>query len=61
MARASIFHRILLSALGAGILLLSGCSAPGTYPDPNGPRNGDGLLVDPRTGITLPGQSDGGI
>jgi hypothetical protein len=62
MATELTFHRILLSALGASLLLLSGCvSAPGTYPDPNGPRNGEGLLVDPQTGVALPGQSDQGF
>jgi hypothetical protein len=51
----------LLAMLGAIALVLAGCiSAPGTYPDPNGPRNGMGLLVDPLTGVVLPGQSQGG-
>ena len=46
----------------ASVLLLAGCiSAPGTYPDPNGPRDAKGHLVDPRTGILLPGQGDDGI
>jgi hypothetical protein len=62
MASKSRFHRVLLSALGASILFLSGCvSAPGTYPDYNGPRNGDGFLIDPRTGLELPGQADPGL
>jgi hypothetical protein len=50
--------------LGAGVLLLGGCgivSKPGTYPDPNGPRNAKGALVDPKTGILLPGLCDDGI
>jgi hypothetical protein len=49
--------------LGASVVLLAGCgivSRPGTYPDPNGPRNGMGLLVDPLTGVVLPGQPEGG-
>jgi hypothetical protein len=53
----------ILAMLGAGVLLLAGCgivSEPGTYPDPNGPRDGMGLLVDPRTGVVLPGQAQGG-
>ncbi len=43
--------------LGAATFLLAGCiiSAPGTYPDPNGPRDGKDQLVDPKTGIPLPG------
>jgi hypothetical protein len=50
----------ILAMLGT-MALLAGCvSAPGTYPDPNGPRNGMGLLVDPQTGVVLPGQSQGG-
>jgi hypothetical protein len=54
-------HKMALLILGATALLLCGCvSAPGTYPDPNGPRDGDGFLVDPHTGIELPGQPDGG-
>ena len=45
--------------LGALALLLAGCiSAPGTYPDPNGPRDPKGRLVDPKTGIPLPGQGE---
>ena len=49
--------------LGATIVLLAGCSIvsqPGTYPDPNGPRDGMGALIDPRTGVVLPGQPQGG-
>jgi hypothetical protein len=62
MAKEPLLHRAILLALGATALLLAGCvSAPGTYPDPNGPRDGDGLLVDPQTGIVLPGQSDVGF
>jgi hypothetical protein len=55
-----------LGATAAGLLvltglLLSGCVSPrGTYPDPNGPRSGTGFLVDPHTGLTLPGQPDSG-
>jgi hypothetical protein len=47
----------------AAALLLAGCivSAPGTYPDPNGPRDSKGRLVDPKTGIPLPGQGEDGI
>jgi hypothetical protein len=52
----------ILAMLGATALLLAGCivSAPGTYPDPNGPRNSMGMLIDPQTGVVLPGQSEGG-
>jgi len=47
--------------LGVAGVVLAGCvSAPGTYPDPNGPRGGTGFLVDPNTGLTLPGQPDAG-
>ena len=46
--------------LGLTALLVAGCSAPGAYPDYHGPRNGDGVLVDPRTGLELPGQADPG-
>jgi hypothetical protein len=52
---------LIKAAFCAALVLLAGCgvvSRAGSYPDPNGPRNGDGRLVDPRTGITLPGQSD---
>jgi hypothetical protein len=49
-------------ALCLTALLLAGCaSPPGTYPDYNGPRNGDGILTDPHTGLELPGQGDPGI
>jgi hypothetical protein len=59
MLRKSSFGRTAILAASACLLLLAGCvSAPGTYPDPNGPRNGDGQLVDPRTGISLPGQPE---
>jgi hypothetical protein len=62
MAGKSTFHGAAALALCATALLLAGCvSAPGTYPDPNGPRNGDGLLVDPQTGVVLPGQPDVGF
>ena len=41
--------------------LLVGCVAPrGSYPDPNGPRNTAGFLVDPKSGIPLPGTGDSG-
>jgi hypothetical protein len=46
--------------LGLTALLVAGCSAPGTYPAENGPRNGAGFLVDPRTGMELPGQGNPG-
>jgi hypothetical protein len=47
--------------VGTAALLLAGCvSPPGTYADTAGPRNGDGFLVDPQTGIELPGQPDNG-
>jgi hypothetical protein len=50
--------------LSASALLLGGCgivSKPGTYPDPTGPRNAKGALVDPKTGLLLPGFCDDGI
>jgi hypothetical protein len=54
----------MVIVLGAAALLLGGCniiSKPGTYPDPNGPRNAKGALVDPKTGLLLPGLCDDGI
>ena len=63
MTRRATRKRTIVSTLGATGLLLAGCSiisAPGTYPDPNGPRNAKGHLVDPQTGILLPGQRDDG-
>ena len=52
-------NRTVVFVLGAAALLLAGCvSAPGTYPDPNGPRDSKGRLVDPKTGLALPGQGD---
>jgi hypothetical protein len=49
-------------ALVLTALLAAGCaSPPGTYPDYNGPRNGDGFLIDPRSGLELPGQADPGL
>jgi len=51
-------HRpLLVLALCGSALLLAGCYTGPGY-DPYGPRNGAGLLVDPRTGITLPGVDD---
>jgi hypothetical protein len=51
-----------LLALVLTALLAAGCAAPpGTYPDYNGPRNGGGFLIDPRTGLELPGQADPGL
>jgi hypothetical protein len=47
-------------ALGAIASLLASCAVPGSYPDPTGPRDGAGMLVDPRTGIELPGTAGGG-
>ncbi len=44
-------------ALGATALLLAGCYAGPGY-DSHGPRNGAGMLVDPKTGVPLPGQGD---
>jgi hypothetical protein len=49
-----------LIALGVTALLVSCVSPPGSYPDPNGPRNGAGFLVDPQSGVTLPGTGDSG-
>jgi hypothetical protein len=51
-----------LLALVLTALLAAGCAAPpGTYPDYDGPRNGDGFLIDPQTGLELPGQADPGL
>jgi hypothetical protein len=62
MSGAGKRNRIIVFMLGATAFLLGGCiSAPGTYPDPKGPRDAKGHLVDPRTGILLPGQGDDGI
>jgi len=61
MAMPGRSRPLFLAAMGLGVLLLAGCSATGTYPDPWGPRNGEGLLVDPQTGIPLGGQADPGI
>lgn len=53
-----ISHRsLLVFVLCGAALLLAGCYTGPGY-DPHGPRNFEGLLVDPRTGITLPGQDD---
>jgi hypothetical protein len=63
LMRAS-FRFAGIAGLCAALTVLSGCgivSRPGTYVDPSGPRNGDGLLVDPQSGVPLPGQSDSGI
>jgi hypothetical protein len=52
-----------MATLCVALFFLAGCAATsrvGTYPNPNGPRNGDGALVDPKTGVTLPGQAEGG-
>ena len=58
MARKSTLCRVTMLAT---ILLLAGCASPhGTYSNPYGPRNGDAMLVDPYTGVVLPGQSDPG-
>jgi hypothetical protein len=62
MTASAMRRRTLVLVLGASVLLLSGCvSAPGTYPDPNGPRDAKGRLVDPQTGLLLPGQGEDGI
>jgi hypothetical protein len=57
MPGKSAVQASLLWVLGLSALLLAAC-APGPPPDRNGPRNGDGQLVDPRTGISLPGQPE---
>ena len=57
MPSGSAFQMSLLVVLGVSASLLTAC-APGLPPDPNGPRNGNGQLVDPRTGISLPGQPE---
>jgi hypothetical protein len=52
-----------ITALGAALLVVAGCAAVspvGSYPNPDGPRNGTGFLVDPKTGVTLPGQPEAG-
>lgn len=55
-------HGAAVLALALAAILLAGCvSAPGSYPDYNGPRNGDGFLIDPQTGLELPGQADPGL
>jgi hypothetical protein len=62
MPGKSRVHFVLSLVFCAGALLVSGCVSPtGTYPNPNGPRNGNGVLVDPQTGIVLPGESEGGV
>jgi hypothetical protein len=61
MARRRKLRATTALVLGAALLLLAGCSPPGTYPDQYGPRSADGFLVDPHTGIVLPGQPDHGI
>ncbi len=62
MSKQRIRRHSLVAAVFVSIPLLAACGNPPlTYDDPNGPRNGDGLLVDPRTGISLPGQADPGI
>ena len=59
MTEPALRKATMLLVLGATALLLSGCiSPPGTYPDPTGPRDPKGRLVDPRTGIPLPGQGE---
>jgi hypothetical protein len=63
MARGSV-KRAATVALCVATLLCAGCSLispPGSYPSADGPRNGDGFLVDPHTGVELPGQADPGI
>jgi hypothetical protein len=43
------------------IAVLAGCAVPrGSYPDPSGPRNAAGFLVDPQSGLPLPGTGDSG-
>jgi hypothetical protein len=53
-----------MAGLCAAMVLLAGCgivSRPGTYPNPSGPLDGNGLRVDPQTGVVLPGQSESGF
>ena len=57
MLNDSALRLAILTMLGASALLLTAC-ASGPRPDQNGPRNGNGQLVDPRTGISLPGQPE---
>jgi hypothetical protein len=62
MTGSAMRHGTMAFVFGATVLFLSGCvSTPGTYPDPNGPRDAKGHRVDPQTGILLPGQGDDGI
>jgi hypothetical protein len=58
MAKKSRLVATTVSPLGAALLLTGCVSAPGTYPSSYGPRNGAGFLVDPQTGLELPGQPD---
>jgi len=62
MTRRALRNGTKAVILGATAFLLAGCiSAPGTYPDPNGPRDPKGRLVDPHTGIPFPGQGEDGV
>jgi hypothetical protein len=58
MARKSTLYRVTMLMTA---LLLAGCaSSHGTYFNQFGPRNGEAMLVEPQTGVALPGQSDPG-
>jgi hypothetical protein len=59
MTGRALRRATMMIMLGATAFLVAGCiSEPGTYPDPTGPRDPKGRLVDPRTGIPLPGQGE---
>lgn len=61
MAKVSVLRARTLLLVSASALLLASCgivSGPGTYPNANGPRDGDGFLIDPVTGAELPGQAN---
>jgi hypothetical protein len=59
MTMRALRNGTMAAILGTIAALLTGCiSPPGTYPDPNGPRDPKGRLVDPHTGIPFPGQGE---
>jgi hypothetical protein len=61
-ARKSKVRRASSLAVGVAARFPFGyVSPPGSYPDFNGLRNGDCVLVNPQTGVVLSGESEGGI
>lgn len=59
MAKFSASSPLIVLAFGTTTLLLASCYS-GPPADLNGPRNGgDRVLVDPQTGVPLPGQFNG--